>query len=217
MKKIKISDINIEKIKNNKLTKELPEVYQLKEVIENNDWHNQESVFDHTLVVLEKLKEIIRDSPPKIFSYLNQKIDNYSRKDLLFLSALFHDIGKKETLLKDNDITSCPNHEEHGSIKIKEILNRFDLSNKEKGVVIQIVKNHGLIHLVLDLKNDKLDQEYKKFKLSHSDIFLELILLATADTAGSYLQIVRPEEFKFRMNFYKKILNNYQKGSNVKN
>ena len=41
---LKISDVTIKKIKNNDYIKELPELYELKEVIENNEWHNKERV-----------------------------------------------------------------------------------------------------------------------------------------------------------------------------
>jgi putative nucleotidyltransferase with HDIG domain len=202
MAKIKISDITITKIKNNELVKELPEIYQLKEVIENNDWHNHESVFDHTLTVLRELKKIIRDGSPKIKKEFNKRLDYYRRKDLLFLAVLFHDIGKKATLRKINDITSSSAHEKEGAKKVKKILDKFDLSEKEKRIVRKIVRNHGLISIIVDPKNNNLSQEFKKFKSSYSDILLELILLAIADTIKSYLRIAKPKEFEFRMNFY---------------
>jgi hypothetical protein len=50
---LKISDITIEKIKNDEFIKELPELYELKNVIENNLWHTNDSTFNHTLTVLK--------------------------------------------------------------------------------------------------------------------------------------------------------------------
>jgi len=209
MNKLKITEISIKKIKDTKLSKRLPELYQLKKIVENSDWHNQETVFDHILTILRELNKIIKNSSSKIKNYLNQKVDNYTRENLLFLAALFHDIGKKETLRKNNNHTSCPNHEKISFYKTKQILNRFDLSNKEKAIITKIIKNHGLIHLIINPENNKLDQEYKKFRSKYSEIFLELILLAIADTAGSYLQNTKPDEFKFRISFYNNILKSY--------
>lgn len=146
------------------MVKEIPEIYQLREIIENNDWHNHESVFDHTLTVLKELKKIIKNSSPKIKKELNKRIDNYRRKDLLFLAALLHDIGKRETLKKINDITSSLDHEKEGAKKVKKILNRFDLSEKEKRIVRKIVRNHGLIHIIAYPKNNNLSREFKEFE-----------------------------------------------------
>jgi len=37
---MKISDISVEEIKSGRLLTELPEIYELRSVIENNYWHN---------------------------------------------------------------------------------------------------------------------------------------------------------------------------------
>jgi UTP:GlnB (protein PII) uridylyltransferase len=209
MKKVKISDINIEKIKKGYFAKKFPELYQLKKVVENNEWHNNESAFDHTLTVLKNLGKIIKNAPPKILKYLNKKVDNYSRKDLLFLAAIFHDLGKKDALVKTNNKTFCPKHESISAKKVKKILNNFDLEKREKTMINQVIKNHTSMHDILSPRNKNLNTQYKKFKIKHSNVFLELSLLCMADTAGSYLKITIPEEFKFRMDFYKNILKNY--------
>ena len=204
---LKISDISIEKLKSKNLKDKLPELFELKKFIENNEWHDNDSVFNHTLNVLIKLKETIRNITNKeITSYLNERIDKYKRKDLLFLAALFHDIGKTQTFLKLNKYTLCPKHEEKGSKMVKPILDRFDLSEKEKQIVIKIIKHHGEIHNILDPKNPHFHEQYKKFKSKYKDVFIELILLGLCDTLGSHLKNNKPEEFNFRINFYKKVL-----------
>jgi hypothetical protein len=58
-------------------------------------------------------------------------------------------------------------------------------------------------------KNNNLSREFKKFKSRYSDILLELILLAIADTVKSYLRVAKPKEFEFRMNFYNEALKSY--------
>ena len=128
---------------------------------------------------------------------------------MLFLGTLFHDIAKSDSFVKSDDSTSCPKHEELGGKKVKSILDRFDLSGREKDIVVKIVKYHGEIHIILDPKNDKLEEQHKKFELEHHAIFMELILLAMADTLGSQLKDNDPEEFNFRIDFYDKIINEY--------
>ncbi|MFH1661728.1 MAG: HD domain-containing protein [Candidatus Falkowbacteria bacterium] len=205
---IKVSDITIEKLRNNQLQNELPEFFELKKCIENNSWHNNDSVFSHTLSVLEELKKLLRTVNNKINSYLNQQIDNYSRKDLLFLSTLFHDIAKTDTLIEENNLTSCPDHEEIGSEKVKDILERFDLSGKEKVIVIDTIKYHGKIHPILSLKNTNIEKQFADFKQRHHDIFIELILLGMSDTFGSQLKENNIEEYNFRRDFYRRIIDN---------
>ncbi len=207
---LKVSDIDIERLKSNQLQKELPELFELKKFVENdNYWHNNDSVFDHTLRVLEEFEKLLKVVNNKINLYLNQEIDNYTRKDLLFLGALFHDIGKSESFVKSGDFTLCPKHEEIGSEKVKPILDRFDLSDREKNIVIKIIKYHGKLSDIAKPKSDNLEEKYEKFKSKYNNILVELILLTITDTLGSQLKDNRPEEFNFRINFYKKIIENF--------
>ena len=206
---IKVSDITIEKIRNGQLQNKLPEFFELKKCIENNNWHKNDSVFSHTLNVLEELKKLLKIINNKINSYLNQKIDNYSKRDLLFLSTLFHDIGKIYTITtEENKFTSCLKHEKVGSEKVKDILKRFDLSKKEKAIVINIIKYHGEIHPIFSSKNTNIEKQFADFKQRHHDIFIELILLGMSDTFGSQLRENNMEEYNFRSDFYKRIIEN---------
>lgn len=206
---IKVSAVTIEKLRNGQFQKELPAFFELKNFIENNGWHNNDSVFNHSLTVLVELEKLLKNINNKINSYLNEKIDTHTKKELLFIGALFHDIAKSDTLIKNGDSTSCPKHEEVGSKKVQTILKRFDLSDREKAIVESIVKYHGETHVILDPKNDKIDEQYHKFKSERHGIFTELILLAMADTLGSQLKDNNPDEFKFRIDFYKCIIDNY--------
>lgn len=231
MDKVNISILNKRDIKSGKLAKLIPEFYELKKVVENNPWHNRESVFNHTLSVLEGMEKIIRDSKKEIKQALNEIIDKNSRKNLLYVAALLHDIGKKETVIDLGDgARGCPGHEEKGAEKVEKILKRFDLSQKEFKIITDIVRNHGVIHdivglgnidfrkditkehslthAVIGLENKNFQEEYKNFKKKFSNIHLELILLAFADTIGSYLKKTKPTEFHQRINFYKKELKN---------
>lgn len=206
---IEISKISVENIKNNQFQKELPEIYNLKNIIENAAWHNHESVFDHTINVLEALQISLKNINPKIGFYLNQKINTHTKRELLFLGTIFHDVAKGDVLVETGGETSCPGHEQLGYEKVKDILNRFDLSTQEIDIVANIVKYHGEMHAILNPRNNKLDKEFNKFKIKHSDIFVELILLAMADTIGSQLKPNNPAEYKFRMDYYQRIIKNY--------
>lgn len=231
MQQIKLSDITIEKIKSRNLEKIIPEFYKLEDIIENNPWHNRESVFDHTVSVLANLEKIVRNSSKDIKKALTEIIDKNSRRDLLYLATLLHDIGKEETIADLGDgVRGCPTHEKKGAKKTEKILRRFNFPPEEFKIVTDIVRNHGIIHdiiglgckdfqkglgeehslthAVVGLGNKKFEEEYKNFKKKFSKIYLELILLAFADTIGSYLKKTKPSEFRYRINFYKKELEN---------
>jgi len=203
---IKVSDITIKKLKAGYLQSELPEFFELKNCVENNSWHNDDPVFNHTLSVLEELEKLLNTVNNKINSYLNQTIDSYSKRDLLFLATLFHDIAKTDTFAEENNVTSCPQHEEIGSKKVRKILDRFDLSEQEKVIVVNLVKYHGEIHPILSSKNDNLKEQLADFETKHHDIFTELILLGMSDTSGSQLKENNIDEYNFRIDYYRRII-----------
>lgn len=209
MEKANISILNKRSIKSGKLAKLIPEFYELKKVIENSPSHNKESVFDHTLSVLDNLGKIIRNSKKEIKQVLNKIVDKNLRKDLLYVAALFHDIGKKETIVDlGGGVKECPGHCQRGGEKTKKILKRFNLSKKESKFIVDIVRNHGLINNIIAPDNENFRKEYQNFKKRFSRIYLELFLLSFADAIGSYLKKTKPAEFRHRINFYKKELKN---------
>ncbi len=206
---IKVSFISTQKIRDGKFSKQLPELYELKNIIENSEWHVNDSIFSHTLKVLDSLEKNLKSSNKKIDSCLNKKIDNHTRKKVLYLATALHDIGKKETIHLDGEITSFAGHAEIGYLKAKNILDRFDLSGKEKNTVLEIIKNHGIFHDLVNPDEKELDKKFEEFKKEKKNIFLELVLFAMSDTMGCELRYNNPEKFKFKIKFYQNVLNRY--------
>jgi len=209
MSKIKISELTIERIKNREFKEIIPDFYELEKIVENNPWHNNDNVLNHTISLLKELEELIKRLNYKIKVYLDKKINAHSSKELLFLAALLHDIGKKETYKKEKDATKCLGHEEVGATKLKAILPKFDLLENEQKFVIELVKNHDFFHDILNYPEESLKKKTEEFKGKHPDIFLELILLSIADMCGSQLKLNNPKEFNFRIDFFNKIINSY--------
>ena len=204
---MKIAFLNINRLRGNKLTKIFPEFYELKNVIENNDWHHNDSVFNHTIKVLISMEKLLKKCNYKINKYLNKKLNNHSRKQLLFLGAMLHDIGKKETIVVKDNVTYCPQHEIKGIRKAHKILRYFNLSAQEEKFVINLIQNHTEAHNMPDMNN----KSFGNFKMRHKDYFIELVLLVVADQMGSDLRKKYPKEFKIRMNFYNTLLINVYK------
>ncbi|MCK4589850.1 MAG: HD domain-containing protein [Nanoarchaeota archaeon] len=201
---LKISDITIEKLENNELKDILPEFYELKDVIENNEAHVNDSVFNHSVNYIKKLQEFIPTLNKKIQKYLDQKIDNHTKKELLIIVALFHDIAKGETMAEKNGETFCPEHELQGSIKVKPILERFDLTPKQKDYILDTIKNHGHPHVAV--MSDAPEENLKKFVENFSNNYIELIILAISDTMASQLDQSNPPEYQKRINLFQKYL-----------
>lgn len=206
--KLSIKNLTLKNLKDGKLKNEIPEFYDLKNVVENNLWHNKQVTFDHVLEVFENFNKIIKSSPNNLKNYLNQKIGLNSKKDILSFCALFHDIAKPETVLKDG--SSCPNHEEIGAKKIKKTLKKFDFSPEEQIIIVIIIKNHAIIHNILKPENKNQKKDFEKFKKRFKDLYIDLCLIAYADTLNGYLKQTKPDEYNSRINFYKNLMKEFK-------
>lgn len=199
---INIIDISIDKIIGGEFQREMPELYDLKNTFENNRWHH-ETTFEHTMSVLSEYEKIIST---KQIDWLDVKINNNSKKSLLRIAILLHDISKNDTMLIANDKNnSFPNHEEKGAIKAKNILQKFELSEDEKEFIISIIENHGHPHEILR-NREECEQALDDLKIKIPDIYNETILLAMVDTMGSKLELSSKEEYDFRISKYKNVL-----------
>ncbi len=204
---LKIKDFTIKNLKSGKLKKAFPEFYELKNVIERDPvWHNNESTFDHTLSVLKNLEKIIKRNK-KLKKYLEKKVIENKKKDLLFLATVFHDLGKKETLTRIGEKFSFPRHELVSAKKALRILHGLNLKKEEKKIILGIVKNHSKPYSIVSENNDNLEKEFKSFGRKNKDYIIELITMIMADMSDSPLRKNDPEKFKFRIKFYLKTLN----------
>lgn len=208
---IAVSAISTIGLRDGLFERDLPEFYDLKSSIENSSWHTYDATFTHTLAVLESFESIrSKLTNNNINSYLSKKVGQHTRGQLLFLAIVFHDIAKPDTIIiRDDGTTSCPGHEEKGAVKVGPILDRFDLSENEKEVVQAIIRNHYIMHEVFGFSDQEFDQHLADAQKRFPDIYLELILLAMADTAGSQLHINNPTEYSRRMNLYSKAIQEF--------
>lgn len=208
---IAVSAISTSGLRDGDFAEVLPEFYDLTSSIENNSWHTNDATFTHTLAVLESFEGIrSKLTNNNINSYLSKKVGQHTRGQLLFLAIVFHDIAKPDTIItRDDGTTSCPGHEEKGAIKVRPILDRFDLSDDEKEVVQAIIRNHYTMHDVFGYSDQEFDQHLADAQKRFPDIYLELILLAMADTAGAQLHINNPTEYSRRMDLYNKVIQEF--------
>ena len=199
-----IASLNKTNLVSGKLRDLVPELYLMQDAIEDNDWHPEESVFDHTLSVMGSLEKTFLVLTGPLKRRMKQEIDNNSRKILLKIAAIFHDIAKPETLTKEYP-TRCVGHEKIGAEKARNILRHFDLSHAELEIIVEIIRNHMTMHYILEPGNPNFQKEFVAFKNRFlNTIYPELILLVFADTINSGLRKTNPKEFKYRIDFLKK-------------
>ena len=193
---ILIDKVSSEKIKIGEYKEVLPELSALENVYENNAWHKNQSVLDHTVKVYESLETILntnilfKNCNSQISAYLSENIGNITRKNILKIAAILHDIGKKDTLVETSPhFTSCPGHEQVGANMVKDFELRFALERKAADYVRRIVEFHGIILNFVNLieMNNSRDMYFKIFQDVVGDIEIELIILKYADILGSDL------------------------------
>ena len=60
--------------------------------------------------------------------------------------------------------------------------------------------------LVVTPQNEQLEKQMTEIRKQHQEIFAEIILLSIADTLGFQLNETEPEEFDFRIQYFKNVL-----------
>ena len=137
-----------------------PLFLKLKDVIENNPWHDHESVYDHLLKTYNIATKqidghfISNKTANKLFlNFVNEKSDEVKIKDLMLITALIHDAGKilhykeegQEKPLRHEDQngnTKMPGHEYWSSTIAPLLLKNTGLSEKNIQRITKVVRLH---------------------------------------------------------------------------
>jgi UTP:GlnB (protein PII) uridylyltransferase len=185
---LSLSDLTSARLEAGEFKATLPEVYALSETLENNSWHNNQNVFEHTVSVLKNLEQLIKlwcQEKPWLKIYLEQPYYRYSRQHLLVVATILHDIAKPQTLIVNEEgLTSCPGHERIGSTLALAFFERFVLDDVGQILVNRIVRDHDFPGAIVALAeaDAKVATQYLKEFARHYCI--ELLLLSVADAWG---------------------------------
>ncbi len=124
-----------------------PEIVPMKGMIQN-DYHHLD-VWGHSMLTMENFEiEPIPDILSNYYDYIEGYLDyeivkGRSRKALLKLASLLHDIGKPSTRTIDvNGRIRFFDHYNVGAEIAVDILSRLKLSKKENTFICQVIKNH---------------------------------------------------------------------------
>ena len=137
-----------------------PLFLRLKDIIENNSYHDHERTYDHLIKTYETAKEqvtgdfITNPEVKKLFlEFVNTSFDNMTNGEVMILTALLHDVGKilsykdggKEFTLRHEDskrFVSNPGHEYWGSTVVSRFVEDAGLSPKIIEKIARVIRLH---------------------------------------------------------------------------
>lgn len=128
-----------------------PLFLKLKNIVENNGYHNHEAVYDHLIktkdIALREIKAGFITNPEAKNSFLkfvNEDFHGIKKADIMVLTALLHDIGKILPLVftDSSGTTFCPGHEYEGSKIAGGLLRDLNLPEEVIDYISMVIKFH---------------------------------------------------------------------------
>lgn len=150
-----------------------PHFLKLKKIIENNSYHDHESVFDHSIKSYKFAQKEIKGSFIKneeakmaFDSYISVRVDGVEKRDLMQILALVHDIGKTTVFEIDgkqksivetlpNGETFTPYHDYWGSLIVKDVVDGVGFSDEQIWYLSNCIRIHGTFNSVWKENGDK--------------------------------------------------------------
>lgn len=150
----------------------LPEFGDLACLVQYDIYHIY-TADEHTLVALEKLESVTKHHPD---SPLRQAYEQLNRKDLLFLGAMLHDVGKSRR----------EEHIQAGMEMAGGLMERLDLAEADRRQVLFLIEQHQemvLISLRRDLDDYKMIADFAG-RFAQAEWLRALYLLSFADLSA---------------------------------
>lgn len=211
MEHIDIQDITADSLEAGDWREQLPELYALEEVREQNAWHRlKASIFDHIVAVYRELEimlpfdeVLLADFKAFFRSVLKDQVGDKSREDLLKIMVLVHDIHKKEALIINPDgSTKAPGHELFSARLPQVVAGRFGLDAVQVDWLRRLTLFHDLPHNVLEILVHGEGSDSSNYLGLMQEVvgekLPELMLFVLADMRGSDLRELIPEEYATR-------------------
>ena len=171
-----VLEMTEDRLKEGKYEDDLPELYKLETVIENNSGHNSQSVFDHTVKTFGALKGILKEHKTE-------------REKPLLIAALLHDIGKKIALRAQKDGNTISfNHAEFGELEVPKFRERFGLTEDETEYIRKVVLLHDFAFSVVAPCNNPELQVIVRMCIPHQipTYFMGRIQLTSSKALGGF-------------------------------
>lgn len=151
-----------------------PMIQELKEVSQNQKWHGEGNVYVHTQSVCDA-----------VISLSEWQALNREERGILYLAALFHDIGKKKCTCVEEGVIVSPKHALVGARIVRELFyqeSRYSgsLTFEQRECIVTLVRYHGLPQLFME----KAQLDLYLLRARETTPFPLLYLLAKADVLG---------------------------------
>ncbi len=156
------------------IIQEFPIINELKNIPQNSKYHGEGNVYIHTANVCRE-----------ILSFPEFKLLTEKEQFILYLAALFHDIGKLTCTVIENGNIVSPRHGIRGSkifreLSYKEYSNKYEISYDFRESISRLIKYHSLPFHFENRENP--DQTL--LKVSEGTDMRLLYLLSKADILG---------------------------------
>ncbi len=134
-----------------------------------------------------------------------------SRRELLLLAALLHDIGKPmaKTIEPDGKVRFI-NHDQIGADIVGEVAKSLALSRDEIRYLDVVVRNHMRIHFLAKEKSLPLDRRtiYRYFRAT-GDAGIDIGLLSLADTLATFGFELSPDRWQIELDLSRELFETY--------
>lgn len=194
-----------------------PYFQKSKTVLENNENHIDDPVFDHQMRTYEKAKEVVKgdlitnpEAKIEFEKLMDTKIDGIRKNDLLQITALLHDIGKvikfdenheEKLILRklSNGKTNGAGHEYWGAVLAKQMLKEMDFPNDASDHIYDLIRLHntGFNFWYEEISNH---ERLYEIKLKSENLHTELII-------GTYCDLFYGNGFKAQLHLPIEVLN----------
>jgi putative nucleotidyltransferase with HDIG domain len=140
-------------------------------------------VWPHALESVKQLERVFREyrRHPEMTAYLNKTIaGNRSRRALLKLACLLHDIGKPETRKRDGERIRFHGHEHAGKAICDAVARHLKLSKRERHLLGDMVQMHLRPGYLSNVKHPSARAVFRYFRDAGEEA-VSIALLARAD------------------------------------
>lgn len=209
----------------------LPELTRLKGV--HQTWPHVYDVWEHTLATVQNLEALlavlsgtyVEDSASGLLlglavmrlgrfrmqfeEHLNARTLNplRSERGLLFLAALYHDIGKPEALKVEPDgRTRFFNHDSIGAHMLSVRAQRLALSNPEVEQLVRVVRQHMRVHFLANDVELPSSRSIYRFYRAAGAAGIDVCLLSLADLMATYGFNLKVEIWKRELDIVRELM-----------